>query len=113
MLHPCLCPVRVLYRGPAELLSGLPLVQRSYLGVLLPESLLHMLESYGPGVFGAALSGDHNTPEIVWTAAMRQQRLIPAMLQVLYGVRCSTAAVIDFQCSEFSAPSACDSAFWP
>ena len=31
-------------RGPAELMSGLPLVQRSYLGVLLPESLLHMLE---------------------------------------------------------------------
>jgi hypothetical protein len=59
-------------------------VQRSYLGVLLPESLLHMLESYGPGVFAAALSGNHNTPEIVWTAAMRQQRLIPAMLQVRY-----------------------------
>lgn len=69
-------------RGPAELMSGLPLVQRSYLGVLLPESLLHMLESYGPGVFAAALSGDHNTPEIIWTAGMRQQRLIPAMLQV-------------------------------
>jgi hypothetical protein len=63
-------------------MSGLPLVQRSYLGVLLPESLLHMLESYGPGVFAAALSGDHNTPEIIWTAGMRQQRLIPAMLQV-------------------------------
>jgi hypothetical protein len=31
------------HRGPAELLSGLPLVQRSYLGALLPESLLHML----------------------------------------------------------------------
>jgi DnaJ family protein C protein 13 len=62
--------------------AGLPLVQRSYLGALLPESLLHMLESYGPGVFAAALSGDHNTPEIIWTAGMRQQRLIPAMLQV-------------------------------
>jgi hypothetical protein len=50
--------------------------------MLLPESLLHMLEGYGPRVFAAALSGDHNTPEIIWTAAMRQQRLIPAMLQV-------------------------------
>lgn len=69
-------------RGPAEVTAGLPLVQRSYLGGLLPESLLHMLEGYGPAVFGAALSGDHNTPEIIWTAAMRQQRLIPAMLQV-------------------------------
>lgn len=62
--------------------AGLPLVQRSYLGALLPESLLHMLESYGPGVFAAALAGDHNTPEIIWTASMRQQRLIPAVLQV-------------------------------
>jgi hypothetical protein len=75
-------------------------VQRSYLGVLLPESLLHMLESYGPGVFAAALSGDHNTPEMVWTAAMRQQRLIPAMLQVSYeanaaAMHASHAAVVD------------------
>eukprot|EP00882_Tetradesmus_deserticola_P011484 GHRQ01012150.1.p1 GENE.GHRQ01012150.1~~GHRQ01012150.1.p1 ORF type:complete len:544 (+),score=279.40 GHRQ01012150.1:121-1632(+) len=70
------------FRGAAEVTAGLPLFQRSYLGALLPESLLHMLESYGPGVFAAALAGDHNTPEIVWTAGMRQQRLIPAMLQV-------------------------------
>ncbi|KAF8069423.1 GRV2 [Scenedesmus sp. PABB004] len=71
------------FRGPAELTAGLPLVQRSYLGALLPESLLHLLESYGGGVFAAALAGDHDTPEVVWTAAMRQQRLIPAMLQHL------------------------------
>ncbi|WIA10346.1 hypothetical protein OEZ85_010538 [Tetradesmus obliquus] len=71
------------FRGAAEVTAGLPLVQRSYLGVLLPESLLHMLESYGPGVFAAALAGDHATPEIIWTAGMRQQRLIPAMLQHL------------------------------
>lgn len=83
----CACPAA--RRGPAELLLGLPLVQRSYLGVLLPESLLHMLESYGPGVFAAALSGDHNTPEVIWTAAMRQQRLIPAMLQVGGKLCCS------------------------
>lgn len=40
-------------RGPAEVTAGLPLVQRSYLGALLPESLLHMLETYGPAVFAA------------------------------------------------------------
>lgn len=85
----CLWACLAACRGPAELLSGLPLVQRSYLGVLLPESLLHMLESYGPGVFAAALSGDHNTPEVIWTAAMRQQRLIPAMLQVGGELCCS------------------------
>lgn len=79
-------------RGAAEVTAGLPLVQRSYLGVLLPESLLHMLESYGPGVFAAALAGDHATPEIIWTAGMRQQRLIPAMLQVGCAADVPTAA---------------------
>jgi hypothetical protein len=73
--------LRQAFRGPAELSAGLPLAQRSYLGALLPESLLHMLESYGPGVFAEALAGDHDTPELVWTHAMRQGRLVPALLQ--------------------------------
>ena len=41
-----------------------------------------MLDSYGPGVFAAALSGDHSTPELVWTNDMRFNRLVPALLQV-------------------------------
>jgi DnaJ family protein C protein 13 len=39
-----------------------------------------MLDSYGPGVFAAALGGDHDTPELVWTHAMRAGRLVPALL---------------------------------
>jgi DnaJ family protein C protein 13 len=73
--------LRQAFRGPAEVTAGLPLAQRSYLGALLPESLLHMLESYGPGVFAEALAGDHDTPELVWTHAMRGGRLVPAVLQ--------------------------------
>lgn len=70
-------------RGPSELSAGLPLAQRSFLGALLPESLLHMLESYGPGVFADALAGDHDTPELIWTHAMRGGRLVPAISQHL------------------------------
>jgi DnaJ family protein C protein 13 len=47
------------------------------------ESLLHMLESYGPDAFAAALAGDAETPELVWTAGMRGQRLVPQMLRHL------------------------------
>ena len=36
-----------------------------------------MLESYGPAAFAAALAGDADTPELVWTHAMRMQRLVP------------------------------------
>lgn len=42
-----------------------------------PDSLLHMLESYGPEAFAAALAGDCDTPELVWTHRMRLQRLVP------------------------------------
>jgi DnaJ family protein C protein 13 len=62
---------------------SVPLAQRSILGGLLPESLLHMLESYGPDAFAAALAGDAETPELVWTAGMRGQRLVPQMLRHL------------------------------
>ncbi len=72
-------------RGPAELSAGLPLAQRSYLGALLPESMLFVLESYGAGVFAEALAGDHDTPELVWTHKMRGQRLVPMLMQHLGG----------------------------
>ncbi len=53
------------------------LAMRSYLGSLLPESLLYILETYGPGSFATALAGDTDNPEIIWTHRMRGQRLIP------------------------------------
>ena len=50
---------------------------RSFLGSLLPESLLYILETYGPASFATALAGDTDNPEIIWTHRMRGQRLIP------------------------------------
>ena len=75
--------LRQAHRGPAELAVGLPLAARSYLGALLPESLLHVLEAYGARVFAQALAGDHDTPELIWTHAMRRGRLVPAVWQHL------------------------------
>ncbi|KAK9822709.1 hypothetical protein WJX81_005943 [Elliptochloris bilobata] len=65
--------------GGASGAEGGILAQRSALGVLVPEALLHMLASYGAGAFAAALVGDSDTPELIWTHRMRAQRLVPEM----------------------------------
>ena len=57
--------------------GGGSLAARSFLGGLLPESLLYVLTSSGPQAFAAAMVGDSDTPELVWTHRMRAQRLIP------------------------------------
>ena len=44
---------------------------------LFVESLLFVLESYGPEAFSTAITGDSETPEIIWTHVMRGQNLIP------------------------------------
>ena len=59
------------------------LAARSFLGGLLPESLLYVLTSSGPQAFAAAMVGDSDTPELVWTHLMRAQRLVPQMHQHL------------------------------
>lgn len=57
--------------------GGGSLAARSFLGGLLPESLLYVLTSSGPQAFAAAMVGDSDTPELVWTHRMRAQRLVP------------------------------------
>ncbi len=57
--------------------AGYTLAQRSFLGGLLPESLLYVLHTSGPGAWAAAMAGDSDTPELVWTHRMRGQRLVP------------------------------------
>ena len=66
------------------------LAMRSFLGSLLPESLLYILETYGPGSFATALAGDTDNPEIIWTHRMRGQRLIPQVKSECCS-RCSDA----------------------
>jgi DnaJ family protein C protein 13 len=45
--------------------------KRSILGALLPESLLCVLENYGPARFAEAFLSNSDTPEVIWKYAMR------------------------------------------
>ena len=60
--------------------TGYTLAQRSFLGGILPESLLYVLHTAGPAAFAAALAGDSDTPELLWTHRMRGQRLVPQVI---------------------------------
>ncbi|KAK9809260.1 hypothetical protein WJX72_012293 [[Myrmecia] bisecta] len=71
------------FRGVGSGASAGALAARSFLGGLLPESLLYVLVTYGPGAFAAAMVGDADTPELVWTHRMRAERLVPQMLHHL------------------------------
>ncbi len=88
--------------GGAAGAEGGTLAERSALGGLVPEALLHMLASYGAGAFAAALVGDSDTPELIWTHRMRAQRLVPeartATVDVCYGG-------VFFLCSISSLPA--------
>lgn len=61
------------WEGPQPSTAGLSLAQRSFLGPLLPESLLYVLETHGPAAFATTLVADSDTPELVWTHEMRGQ----------------------------------------
>lgn len=63
--------------------AGMPLHKRSFLGDILPESLLYVLETHGPEAFARTMVSDADTPEVVWTHTMRGQRLVTQMLHHL------------------------------
>eukprot|EP00210_Caulerpa_lentillifera_P007523 g7188.t1 len=63
--------------------AGLPLFKRSFLGEILPESLLYVLETSGAESFASTFVNDVDTPEVVWTHRMRGDRLVPQMLHHL------------------------------
>ena len=53
----------------------------SVLSGMLPESLMYMLDTYGPARFATAFIADVQSPELIWTHAMRQEVLIPHVRQ--------------------------------
>lgn len=53
------------------------LADRSFLGSILPESLLHILNHYGSDTFAEVFVSENNTPEVVWTHEMRTRYLLP------------------------------------
>lgn len=65
--------VKQLFRQHAEALAeDVPLSRRSILGNLLPESLLCVLENYGPEKFAETFLGDFDNPEVIWKYSMRK-----------------------------------------
>ncbi len=66
--------------------GGSGLAARSFLGALLPESLVQVLQGSGPAAFAAALAGDSDTPELIWTHRMRSQHLVPQARPPLHSV---------------------------
>ncbi|CAI5970939.1 unnamed protein product [Closterium sp. NIES-65] len=64
-------------------MASQPLAKRSILGVLLPESLLYVLDRRGAAAFSAAVVADSDSPELIWTHAMRGSVLIPQILSHL------------------------------
>lgn len=50
---------------------------------LPPQSLIYVLEHGTPDAFSAALCGEHDTPELLWTERMRRGTLQP-QVTVMY-----------------------------
>lgn len=48
------------------------MMQRSILGQILPEAMVHFLENHGPEKFAEVFLGDFNTPEAIWNHEMRR-----------------------------------------
>ena len=57
------------------------LAEKSFLGSILPESLLHILDHYGAEVFAKTFVSENDTPEVVWTHEMRTKYLLPQIHQ--------------------------------
>uniref|UniRef100_A0A7S2T2D5 J domain-containing protein n=1 Tax=Chloropicon primus TaxID=1764295 RepID=A0A7S2T2D5_9CHLO len=57
------------------------IAEKSFLGSILPESLLHILDHYGAEVFAKAFVSENDTPELVWTHEMRTKYLLPQIHQ--------------------------------
>jgi len=62
--------------------SQLPMRERSFLGQMLPDGLLFILSKYGADRFAEVFVGGADTPEVIWSPAMRQ-RLIELVRQHL------------------------------
>jgi DnaJ family protein C protein 13 len=51
----------------------MPIGQRSILGSMLPSALISLLDLYGPERFSTVITGEFDTPEVIWSAEYRRQ----------------------------------------
>ena len=64
------------FHSADEVATGQRLAGRSFLGGLLPEALLYVLEQGGYEAFASTFVQDSVNPEVVWTNKMRSDRLV-------------------------------------
>lgn len=61
------------FRTSADsLITEVPICKRSILGTILPESMICLLDNYGPEEFTKKLLGNFDTPEVIWKYEMRK-----------------------------------------
>ena len=61
------------FRTSADsLTTEVPISKRSILGTILPESMICLLDNYGPEEFTKKLLGNFDTPEVIWKYEMRK-----------------------------------------
>jgi len=60
------------FRSNEERQNASDTVQRSVLGSIFPQAMVHYLENYGPEKFSEIYLGEFDTPEAIWNAEMRR-----------------------------------------
>ena len=53
--------------------KGSDIMQRSILGHILPEAMVHFLENHSAEKFAETFLGEFDTPEAIWSAEMRSE----------------------------------------
>eukprot|EP00058_Branchiostoma_floridae_P000587 XP_002586075.1 hypothetical protein BRAFLDRAFT_252432 [Branchiostoma floridae] len=59
----------------AEDAKSSDIMQRSILGQILPEAMVHYLENYGAEKFSEIFLGEFDTPEAIWSSEMRRMMI--------------------------------------
>ena len=57
-------------------------MQRSVLGQLLPEAMVHYLENHGSAMFAQIFLGEYDTPEAIWNSEMRYTHSIYTVISL-------------------------------
>lgn len=75
------------------------LLQRSFLGQLLPAAMVCFLDNHGPEKFAQILLGEFDTPEAIWSAEMRRllaQKLAAHVADFSPRLRSNTRAIYQY-----------------
>lgn len=63
------------FKSDEQFAQSSDIMQRSVLGQMLPEAMVHFLENHGPEKFAEVFLGDFDTPEAIWNNEMRRMMI--------------------------------------